>query len=411
MKTIVIVSSGVTSTITVPCSEGSEATPQTSVPGVKTNSINTTSGPQALFASKPSGTVSISGTGTPVLGYAATGTTVGNGRPTSSSVVVTSNGPPQPVFTSSASSCRKRPNLNIYSLIIVLFAFLHLATALEITPAANLTHRAISAPPLTPGTTLNPLLSNALIQRSEGSLGKQFTDILSDWVAGKITTPSLGETLAAEIYSAICSHFAGAVVTAGAFPELAAALEYLSLVFDTIALPTGPEGWLLAFTFAVMVNVIVDELFPMISAMADQACDAAKEAVLCSTHFEDDALNCGYCGNQCPSGSCINSACVSNTCTGETCETFTECGPGGTCVCASTAEGTGFCVDGSTPCAGLQTCGTSSDCPAGIVCAVASCCGVNVCVGATTCGGANATSAAKFLFRKDFDGLTFGHLY
>jgi len=102
---------------------------------------------------------------------------------------------------------------------------------------------------------------------------------------------------------------------------------------------------------------------------------------------------------------------VSETCTGETCETFTACGPGGTCVCASTAEDTGFCVDGSTPCAGLQTCTTSDDCSAGEICAVASCCEINVCVGATFCGGANATSTAKFLFRKELDGPTIGHLY
>src|SRR5271170_2665162 len=101
---------------------------------------------------------------------------------------------------------------------------------------------------------------------------------------------------------------------------------------------------------------------------------------------------------QCASGVCKNSACVSNTCTGETCETFTTCGPGGSCVCASTAEGTGFCVDGSTPCAGLQTCTTSGDCPAGEICGVASCCEINVCVGATFCGG---DDAAKFLFRKE----------
>ncbi|KAE9367437.1 hypothetical protein N431DRAFT_486551 [Stipitochalara longipes BDJ] len=293
--------------------------------------------------------------------------------------------------------------------IIVLLAFLPLATALDISTVVNLTHRAISAPLLPRDTTPNPFSSH-LVLRGEGSLGKQFTEILEDWVAGKITTPGLSETIAAEIYSAICSHFAGAAITAGAFPEVAAMLEYLSLVFDTIALPTGPEGWLIAFTFAVMVNIRVNELFPMISAMADQACEAAKESVLCSTHFEDDALNCGYCGNQCPSGKCSNSACVSNTCTGETCETFTACGSGGTCVCASTVEGTGFCVDGTTPCAGLQTCGTSSDCPAGVVCAVASCCGINVCVGATTCGVANVTLAAKFLFMKHFDGLSFGHL-
>ena len=47
-----------------------------------------------------------------------------------------------------------------------------------------------------------------------------------------------------------------------------------------------------------MVNVLVNELFPMIQQMADQACEAAEETVLCSTHFQDDPKNCGFCGNQ-----------------------------------------------------------------------------------------------------------------
>jgi hypothetical protein len=179
----------------------------------------------------------------------------------------------------------------------VFFAFFPLATALDINPAQNLTHTTIN-PPLVPRDTTPNLFSSNLALRGEGSLGKQFTEILEDWVAGKITTPSLAETIVAEIYNAICSHYTGAVITAGAFPEVAALLEYLSLVFDTIALPTGPEGWLIAFAFTVMVNVLVDELFPMISEMADQACEAAEELVLCSTHFQDDAMNCGYCGNQ-----------------------------------------------------------------------------------------------------------------
>jgi hypothetical protein len=174
---------------------------------------------------------------------------------------------------------------------------LHLATALDINPAEELAHWAISPPVLPRDITPNPFSSD-LVVRGEGSLGKQFTEILEDWVAGKITTPSLSETIVAEIYSAVCSHYAGAAITAGAFAEVGALLEYLSLVFDTIALPTGPEGWLIAFAFTVMVNVVVNELFPMISQMADQYCEAAKDLVLCSTHFEDDALNCGFCGNQ-----------------------------------------------------------------------------------------------------------------
>jgi len=268
-----------------------------------------------------------------------------------------------------------------------------------------------------------------LAQRGEGSLGKQFTDLLAEFIAGQITNPGLATTVLGEIYDIICTHVVSGLLTTTIFAEVGQLVEYANLVFDTIALPSGPAGWLLAFSFSVALNVLISEVFPAIDQMVEQACEQPEP---CSEDFATDADNCGYCGNmvcyphflyaskwktsllmagQCASGVCSNSACVSETCTGETCETFTACGPGGTCVCASTAEDTGFCVDGSTPCAGLQTCTTSDDCSAGEICAVASCCEINVCVGATFCGGANATSTAKFLFRKELDGPTIGHLY
>src|SRR5438034_7654972 len=84
---------------------------------------------------------------------------------------------------------------------------------------------------------------------------------------------------------------------------------------------------------------------------------------------------------------CTNGACITPSCGGKTCNTFVPCGSGGSCVCASTTGGTGFCVDGNTPCAGLADCSSNSDCASGQICAVQSCCQRNVCVGATFCGG------------------------
>jgi hypothetical protein len=108
---------------------------------------------------------------------------------------------------------------------------------------------------------------------------------------------------------------------------------------------------------------------------------------------------------QCPTGKCTNGACSFNACAGETCDTFGPCGPGGSCVCASITDGTGFCVDGETPCDGLLGCGTSADCPLGSVCAVATCCESNVCVTTDMCGGYNGP---KMLFARNLTAATIG---
>lgn len=74
-------------------------------------------------------------------------------------------------------------------------------------------------------------------------------------------------------------------------------------------------------------------------------------------------------------------------CAGQTCDTFSACGPGGSCVCASIAGGSGFCADGQTPCAGLATCRDNGDCSLDEVCAVGTCCTRNVCIKVgDTCG-------------------------
>lgn len=106
---------------------------------------------------------------------------------------------------------------------------------------------------------------------------------------------------------------------------------------------------------------------------------------------------------KCPSGSvCNNGACSSIFCTGQTCQNFSACGPGGSCVCASTTDGTGFCVDGSTPCSGLPSCSTTAQCGVGEVCAVQTCCGTPVCVGAAACGGVDLPSSALLLREREW---------
>ncbi|KAF7505531.1 hypothetical protein GJ744_000693 [Endocarpon pusillum] len=120
-------------------------------------------------------------------------------------------------------------------------------------------------------------------------------------------------------------------------------------------------------------------------------------------NLKTDADNCGQCFFKCPTGKCTNGACAFNACTNlGRCEAFSACGPGGSCVCAGLTDGTGFCVDGQTPCAGLPGCGTSADCALGSVCAVGSCCQRNVCVTTDTCGGKNSPPTLRMLMEREF---------
>ena len=64
------------------------------------------------------------------------------------------------------------------------------------------------------------------------------------------------------------------------------------------------------------------------------------------------------------------------TCAGGACGNLPGCAANNPdCLCFTTPEGQGACIPGSTPCAGLKPCATSSDCPPGFGCAVTSCCG------------------------------------
>lgn len=75
--------------------------------------------------------------------------------------------------------------------------------------------------------------------------------------------------------------------------------------------------------------------------------------------------SCDCCGAQ---------PCV--TCAGGACGNLPRCAANNAdCLCFTTPEGGGACIPGSTPCAGLRACSSSSDCPPGFGCAVTSCCG------------------------------------
>ncbi|WP_343732279.1 hypothetical protein [Duganella sp.] len=76
----------------------------------------------------------------------------------------------------------------------------------------------------------------------------------------------------------------------------------------------------------------------------------------------------------CPPDNC-------RTCAGGVCGAFPTCVGGGDCVCFTAPDGSGACIHGNTPCAGLPTCTSHDDCPPGYGCAGTNCCG-----GVALCG-------------------------
>jgi hypothetical protein len=102
-----------------------------------------------------------------------------------------------------------------------------------------------------------------------------------------------------------------------------------------------------------------------------------------------------YCGSGCGTwvsgvsgfytalGGDLNDLGCAPECQAAQCGSFVACATASSCVapvCVRTAEGTGQCVEGRTPCSGLADCTTSRGCGVGSICAVATCCGRNVCV-------------------------------
>jgi hypothetical protein len=137
-------------------------------------------------------------------------------------------------------------------------------------------------------------------------------------------------------------------------------------------------------------------------------CDSGKCAGDGKCCDSADRELCGSDNRCCPLGMCNEQGeCKSPFpgCTAATCETFIPCSTANSdCVCGSIAEGGGFCVPGSTPCAGLPACTTSADCSPGSICLVDTCCGAGVCISAALeCAATSSAPATKA------SGPTIGH--
>lgn len=113
----------------------------------------------------------------------------------------------------------------------------------------------------------------------------------------------------------------------------------------------------------------------------------------------DDAqkLSCDCC----PPGQC-------QTCAGGTCGAFPACTGGGDCVCFTSPDGSGVCIHGDTPCAGLPTCTSNADCPPGYGCAGTNCCGGVALCGPLCSDLSPASLISPFTTRQRPSGPTLG---
>ena len=128
--------------------------------------------------------------------------------------------------------------------------------------------------------------------------------------------------------------------------------------------------------------------------------------------LQSDVSNCGSCGNTCGDGqTCSAGQCktpvapVVAKCAASRCGAFVSCGANSQCACVATAESTGACIVGSTPCG--KKCSSSSDCDADQFCAINTCCPgpqgscikkQNVC--------ANEGATSRMFRRRTWDGET-----
>jgi Dictyostelium (slime mold) repeat len=136
----------------------------------------------------------------------------------------------------------------------------------------------------------------------------------------------------------------------------------------------------------------------------DVVCDDSN---ICTADSCDPATGCinepiaGCCFTDDECGEdqvCSGNVCTDNPhpeCASATCGSFTPCSSSnGDCVCGSIVGGGGFCVPGSTDCAGLSSCDTN-DCAANEVCLQNTCCGRNVCVSLDLNGFCPADTSAR----------------
>jgi hypothetical protein len=136
-----------------------------------------------------------------------------------------------------------------------------------------------------------------LVKRALTPGWKTFSDLLGEYLGGKLASPGFAENLVAELKEAVCDHAAGFLITKALGVDLVeACVAAIDVAGGLAALGTvQPEiEFLAVLESSILCNALVAEALPGISQLTDAIC---KEPKPCSENLLTDVNNCGQCNN------------------------------------------------------------------------------------------------------------------
>ncbi len=188
----------------------------------------------------------------------------------------------QPIVTVSAASMPKKlgPGL-LLSVFLVLFALFPSAMALGTGSDGQLDVSPIGVAQRSPDPVEADMIEvvpgavsvrkDALVHLSDRDLTpfwKKFSELASEYLSGKVTDPSVADTVVAEIEDAVCSHMAAEVVSKALTRALkvdliAEVTEACMAAAAIVFIPSGPIGEIaVALISGTLCGVLVSEAFP-----------------------------------------------------------------------------------------------------------------------------------------------------
>lgn len=161
---------------------------------------------------------------------------------------------------------------------------------------ADVSHAAVELIPVERSVPdASALLNHTRLELAKRKLApgwKTFSDLFSEYLAGKINSPEFADNLIAEIEEAVCDHAAGVLITEALGVDLVEAC--VTAIYTGNALVAPELEFLSVFGASIICNLLVSEALPGIEVLTDAIC---KEPKPCSEDLLTDPNNCGTCGN------------------------------------------------------------------------------------------------------------------